>query len=427
MKTRKLIIKSTFGLAGLLAVGLGCAAIQSTRREGNSGGSGLAYNLPKALFKLVVVEEISTPEPPQPPPATITTNLIITNLTTFRQVDTNAGSLKLKNDGRIELSGKGDSVVTNTITELQTINFDSMRQTNAAAGKPRTPTTNYFISLERELVPDRAESYLLQMNPSAFADDSVKIGVSNNLIQTIVLTNSDQTLSVLSNLTMAAVQFVKYAAMSAGAGDTITRRTNIFRFDPFSKDEWVTVSNRLVNMSTNISLNLSDITSATVPTKRRAKTDGIFYREARSYNISWMNSDGSSGATNFYMPNASPVDSLDVKRAAFVSQTYVLLIRDGIPYEVYLNKPSQIAAVGTFPLTVANALVSIPLAVTNLLQLKFDIATGQNKLLGAEAAGISNQIVLHQIQQQLDKLMAGNTNAASTNGTTTQPGVGGKP
>jgi len=426
MPTRRYFIKVLSLLFAVSAV-VGCTAIRSTRRQGDEGGSGFAYNLPKGLLKFVIVEEVSTPAPIPKAGVVGRTNLTVTNVTTIRRVETSKGPPKVGTDGRLELSKDGENAVTNTITETQSISLDGPSISNLAPTPPAKPTTNYMVSVEVELVPDRKESYLLQMKPSAFADDYIKIGVSNSLIQTVILTNSDQTLTVLSNLTLAAVHLAKYAAMSATDGATIERSTNVFRFDPFIPYEREKAMERMSKVyGTNVEINVDDIMNAAIATNRLPRTPGIFYRQLQPYQVAWRATGGENGDATVLFPNVAPVDSLDVRRATFASQSYLLGIHDGIPYEVTLNKASQVAAVSTLPLTVADSLLSLPLFVTNVLQLKFDVATAKNKLAQADAAALSNQIALIQIRQQLDWLIRSNaaSNSPGSGSSNSQPAGG---
>ena len=367
MKNRKFIIKSTFVLAGLLAVGLGCTAIQSTRHaDSKAAGSGLAYYLPKGSLRLLVIQEVvssaSDPAPAQPAPAQ-----------------------------------------------------------PAVSGKIIKPLlTNCFVSVDVELTPDRSARYLLQMTPKFTADDYMKFRVNNGLLETVTLTNSDQTIGVLNNLVLAAIEFYKFTALggftAAGAGEVLitNRTTNVFLIDPFSLAQRTKLSTD-VKTDYGVTLDFSDfeksVENSVLVSAAPASTAGIFYRPLERYQFSWKSSGG-SGAGSVYFPNAAPILSMEVKRAAFVSQSYVLSLQQGVPVEVMLNKPSQALALSAFPLNVARALVSLP---TNLIQLKIDYSSKSSELLKAKDAQITNLIHLLETQKKFEAFQA--TNSAGTNQT----------
>ncbi|MGA2865724.1 MAG: hypothetical protein ABSF95_14720 [Verrucomicrobiota bacterium] len=385
---RKVLTAAGWLLAIVVA---GCTAIRSTRSTNQQGGSGLVYYLPKGRIRIAVVKEVVKNELQQGEP-TNQASLFITNITIFRQSATNNAPPALDSASGLTFTNRGEVTVSNWIVRSQTV-FTNLTPT---AVKFEPPKTNLYVSLEVDLIPDRAERNILAMRPSASADDYMKVGVSNGLLETVILTNSDQSSAVLSNLALAGIEFAKYAAVSAGAGVTTVTTTNVYYLDPFATDR-ETLCNRL-RSGFGIRLNLDDFPRSTeFPTNRPQSTPGVFYRPLQAYQVTWDSPSG-AGAATVYLPNAAPVFSLDVQRAWFVSQAYMLAIHQGIPTEVTLNKPSQVAAASSFPLMVARSLVSLP---TNLLQLKIDYSSSKSKLLEAQNAQVTNLIRQIEAERQL--------------------------
>lgn len=387
----------------------GCTAIRSVQYSGNSAGSGLRYYLPKGKIDLSVVQEITTPAPQLP--AAYQTNTFVTNQWVFHQFSTGTESPTF-NNGLVSLDLQGVKGASNVVCQTQTIQYSSPSVTPTTGAAPTGPTTNYFISAHVRLVTDNDNSYLLQLDPSAFADDSMQIGVSNGLLQTVSLTNTDQTLTIFSNLAQSAVEFANVASAASSPGTTVTDITNIFTFDPFDAGQCANLKKRLIGYGIDI-----DFSSfKPIVGKPASKTSGIFYRQLQEYDFTWDTPASGSGAVSVYLPNASPVDSLDVSRATFVSQTYSILIHDGIPLQVNLNKPSQFAAASLLPVVVANDLISIPLQVTNLLQAKVNIQNIKNQEIVSKTSAITNLINYNTAVQQLNNNPNPNKNKTQTAG-----------
>lgn len=397
----------SFVLCCILA---GCAAIQSTETDFNQSGSGLAYYLPKGILEIVVVQTINTPAAPVLTPP-VQTNLSLTSTMTIHENSTTpANSVKYNPDNSSVNFDATTAEKTNTITENETVTFN-LTPNNPAPAAP--PTTNYAVSIAAIPVADTRHRYMLQMKPSWMADDNMTIGVSNGFLQLVSLTNTDESLSILSNLTQAAVGFAEFAAVSAGAGPTTTTITNTYHVDfdapPDTSMNLNVVSNQL-STQMGITLDLSGIGSSKNPSASVPNcTDGVFYRYPVTYYADMILPGGGHQSFPVTLPNFSPIDHVEFERAAFVSQTYILTIHDGVPYQLYLNKPSQAAAIATFPVTVANALLSIPLQLTNLIQARVNIANSQNNLNQANFTLLTNQL---QLQQELNALKQRMTNAS---------------
>jgi len=378
----------------LCLVFIACTAIRSTRHSSIDTKSGLAYYLPAGRIKLTVVRETITPAKIQSAPGRI--ERVTNTASTFSGLQPAPAPLQYNPDGTIKLDPQANRTLTNIISETRTVTTDSALAAGEAAAAARRSRENWLIGVDVELAPDRDQRYLLEMKPSAWADDFMKFRITNGLLESIILTNSDQSLNTLNNLALAAIEFAKVAAQASAASadtETSTYTTNTFLFNPFNPAEQAEVTTKLAALNQGLAVSFADFPNVPSPQSTRDNTSGVFYRPLQSYKLSW-NSPSGAGVATVYLPNSSPVLTLDVSRAAFVSQSWMLGMAQGIPYEVTLNKPSQVAAVSMFPLNLARSLVSLP---TNILQLKFDIASRQNELVKAQNAHITN--LLHLLQE----------------------------
>jgi hypothetical protein len=386
---------------------IGCTAIESTRHTGYTKGSGLAYYLPKGNLKLLVISEIITPRSavavqrqqaqPGAPGAAPQTNAPAQPAQPAQPAPANDGAAAP----------------------------DTQQQAQSAK-----PMTNSYVSVDVDIFPDRDARFLLQMTPKATSDDYMKFKVTNGLLDTVTLTNSDQTIGIVSNLALAAIELYKFAAAGPFAAISeadiyITNRTtNVFLVDPFSKAEREKTKADLQNRF-GVNVDFTDfeksIENSMSKCPTNAETPGVFYRPLQRYRFSW-DSTGGNGAGSVFLPNAAPVLSMDVKRAAFVSQSYILTLQQGVPVEVTLNKPSQALAASTLPLNLARSLISLP---TNLVQLKIDYSSSHDNLVRAQGAQITNLMNLLVLERQFREFQA--TNNPTTNPPPVTQPRGGRP
>lgn len=82
-----------------------------------------------------------------------------------------------------------------------------------------------------------------------------------------------------------------------------------------------------------------------------------------------------------YLPNRSPILSLDLTRAPFVKKETTLTLSDGILTLAKIDKPSELLAAMDIPLKLVQAIVALP---TSLVQFKLNYSTEQTKLLSKQ-------------------------------------------
>ena len=142
---------------------------------------------------------------------------------------------------------------------------------------------------------------------------------------------------------------------------------------------------------------------------------GIYYRPALAYDLRIQDSAGNVASSRLLLPNISPVLYLKLDKNALVTRTSQVVLTNGMLCSYSLSKPSSAMAVANVGGTIVNGLTS---SFTNLIQLKFNIATAANNLQNAaliqqsnQIANLNNQILLLSSKQKL----ASFTNSVSPN------------
>jgi hypothetical protein len=244
------------------------------------------------------------------------------------------------------------------------------------------------VSPDVILAADRTAGYVLQMTPSAAADDYIQLKVTNGLLQSVALTNTDQTLGILSNLPAAVVEALN-AAFPGAVRIASTNApeeykflyyvTNIYMVDPFAKE--TAQSFPLGNSKATVSLGDFWRDERQPDSSCDSLSNGIFYRALEPYHISWDDPETSlHQETVVWLPNKGSRLFLGVDRAFGVRQSASFLLQQGIPYSVTLNKPSEYLAASSFPLTALKELTGLP---TNLIQFRINLG-------GSSSSGSTN-------------------------------------
>jgi hypothetical protein len=237
------------------------------------------------------------------------------------------------------------------------------------------------VTPEVMLAADRTAGYLLQITPSAAADDYEQLTVTNGLLQSVTMTNTDQTLGVLSNLTATVIGALRaaYFPLPGGAASNAVPPTyitnfvtNIYYIDPFAE---AAAGNPEYSMPyADLVLHLGEI----VPDAQNSQSNGagpaisgVYYRALEPYKMSWDGADSKiHGETVAWLPNKNSLLSLSADRASGVKQSIAYLFQQGVPCSVTVNKPSQALAISSFPLTVLKQLTGLP---TNLYPFNINL------------------------------------------------------
>lgn len=154
---------------------------------------------------------------------------------------------------------------------------------------------------------------------------------------------------------------------------------------------------------------------------------GIFYRPPIPYEVRLSDAASNVVSTTVLLPNKSPILHLPMNKAPFVTAISQVTLSNGFVCSYSFSKPSSLNALASYPLVL---LSSVTASLTNFIQLRLNLATGQNNLqsaaYSAQAAkntaylaqqnalllSISNTMSLYNAQQALKVL----TNSAAGQG-----------
>ena len=332
-----------------------------------------------------------------------------------------------------------------------TSNFSQSVTNFAVNTRLNTNRQAYLITVDPVISPDPNHLYALKFKDDKISSDvfGLNIDPTNNFIQSINASNSDQTIQIVTELAQAAATFATGLPTGLPAGlpnmgpmmlepnsimeflenkKGATRRKHLpgrfeVYFDPtqdtdvqranaeiagfFYKDDVSHDTQALAECPIQLGVTfrnqpVSGATAAYLSTHPPCKTDGVLYRPLLPYVLQVKNKLGTTGKeSSQYLvrsPNAAPVFALPVSRATFVTRTTALTFNNGFLQGVTYNNPSQAAAALGLPLTVAGAVVS---SVTNVLQLKLNIATAQNQIATQQTAQVNQAAALNNATTNL--------------------------
>ena len=407
MKPKKHNVRALLitGLPILAACVSGCVALTS-KPSSTDHGTGLAYYLPEGWLKITIVEQAINFDPPTPPAGRTASTKIIRRtqrlLLATNQFDGDPRVAIAQAESNVE----GEVILTNSVDETTT---EYQPLLKALEVKQKPSITNYWLTVEPEIHPDRSARFLLNTKSSIWSDDFSKLAVTNGLLTSVSLTNSDQSLAVLSNLVLTAVEFAKVPSGPSGNGvlpedgvkSSINYTTNVYLLQP---------NDTRIRQSCSVSLRDFNFDLSDFPTnlaKPGPKTEsGVYYRPLEAFRLKWhLSATGEAGAAIVYLPSKSSLLRLDHERSLFVNQSFAATFQKGVPIETVLNKPSQAAAFSAFPLILTRSLVGLP---TNLVQFKIDYANRNTELSKAQGQQITNLLQLLEAQKNLNAYRASN-------------------
>jgi hypothetical protein len=320
--------------------------------------------------------------------------IITTNLLVSQQADTNHPA--------------SQAPMSEVVTQL-----DGTSKVAATTNAP-VVTTNYFyqVTIEERYEPDRRALFLLQPNLPWTSSDSMRVSVgTNGLLSTVASTNFDKTAEIFAELAKAAAEGFKLAAgVPTGIAPLDQEQPGYpakidITFDPFDVDSLARAFRALQDAALTLE---PDDSFVEEPDKAPyydsskpatlANSRGIYYKPLLPYEIRIKGFRSQYITRTVFLPNRAPVLEFEVSRAAFVQKTTMISLSNGCIAEVYIDKPSQALALAKTPLTILQAFSSLP---TNILQLKFDIKSLSNKVVGESTNALNNQLALTEAQIKL--------------------------
>jgi hypothetical protein len=192
-------------------------------------------------------------------------------------------------------------------------------------------------------------------------------------------------------------------------------------FNPFVPEELAAAEDALMAGGLTIQ-NLASFSKvpepyAEVSKSAKCSVGGIYYRPPMPYQISISDKQGDVISKSVLLPNKSPILHINFDKAPFVSTVSQVNMTNGFISSYAINKPSSALAIAQIPLVILSSITS---SLTNLVQLKLNLATGQNSLASAaltqqsnQLISISNTIALLNAQQQLLKAQSPATTSSS--------------
>jgi hypothetical protein len=336
-----------------------------------------------------------------------------------------------------------------------TTNYLTLYPTNVSAIPQTGPTTIYFnqmvsvastnwipvsstnwfyaITVTNFFTPEPQAMFSLNIAPDYLGEYSETYGIqvdNNGFIQSVNSSNADQTVQIVTEIAQAVGAIMGLpptpAAYISNNVSQVKQPASVsVIFDPTSAQS-INIANSLIAQKFGNS-NSIVISSEWAPANPLSSPDlendsylaeytkpfcGIAYRPLKPYIVDVLNTraqfDSSLQQYLVMSPNQSTVLSMPIKRAPFVTRTTSLTFNNGLFVSANYSRPSIAAAIFGLPATVINAYLS---SVTNLLQLKLNIATGQAAIQQQNADLINATTNLLQAEQVLQKMQASATNS----------------
>jgi hypothetical protein len=338
--------------------------------------------------------------------------------------------------GVLLLIVNGSAIMTSTRTDLTkpppttVSSLSGLPKTEAAYGKNKIPyflptgrlrlqlsvnekTQECEIKVTEVYLTDTSQLFFAEYQPSVLSEDTVTITTEKSgLLKKIETKTKDQTLAIIVSLidiAKAVMGIPTPLTKTLGLAPCILDRT----FDPFDKLETAAVISLLKNI--DISPRLTDLAIDQYGSAGNVNdqwytpppigTKGIFHRPLLPYKFTVKtDTDAVQSSTVVYLPNQSPILSVDISRAPFVENQYSLMFADGILTEIKWIKPSEFLGFLNIPLNIAKAIASIPnelltVKVTDLNAEK-GVLEGQKNLLQAQLDLIKKQRELEEAQSK---------------------------
>lgn len=242
----------------------------------------------------------------------------------------------------------------------------------------------YTLTTEVSYMPDPSARYILQYNPNHNADDVIDAHVAKGLLTNVNATSHEQTDEIIVELTKSLKEGVKAATFLPGAevqmdGEKI-KLPDFIDVEIGAKELIKEGRKKLGAFEVTLERVGPDSAYAKQPrTSPQGDSSSVYYRILLPYKLTVLPSQ----ASNFhyerivYLPDESPVISIDISRAMFVENDAKLTFDHGVLTDVSIKKPSSTLKAATLPFNVLSEIIKLP---TEILQLKFDYSSDSEKL-----------------------------------------------
>lgn len=220
-------------------------------------------------------------------------------------------------------------------------------------------------------VPDPAFRYYLSYTPSWLSSDEINVTYTEEgFLANITTTQTDETLNVISTV-IQSIGSVLTGAPAAGTRDISTDQAPppspiIFKgyIDPLDSLK-VELLNQVLakhNLFFAVSPVSGDIGSVD-KIDVESSGSGVFYRPFETYQIAIGSTDARVPMSEEYLvslPSATAVHLAKIPLAPFVSNSFNMDFKLGVPQSVKITKPSSAAAAVRVPFDIIQALVALP-------------------------------------------------------------------
>ncbi len=271
----------------------------------------------------------------------------------------------------------------------------------------------YDIRLSEILIPDPDYIYTLKLKHQPQAADTFGLTVSTNtgFLMSLNVTNDDRTGAIIETIADTAIEVYKLAhgGFLAKNFDGKEKKFEVpqkiyIEFDPANTSEVDSLNKRLGDIA-QIHITPPEIHGVSFTnTAIINDKNGVFYRPKQPYILELTN-DYEITRKVILIPNKAPILSINLKRAPFVKQTSQITFVDGFPTQLNIDRPSELEAIVKVPYNIVKSVATIP---TNLIQLKIDYSSANQRLYDAQKKEIDSLTNLMAAQQRLIQMQSTN-------------------
>jgi hypothetical protein len=261
---------------------------------------------------------------------------------------------------------------------------------------------NYEITYTVNFVPDENYLYTLAYLPKATTDDTINITVgANGLLQSITTTTIDRIPEIVQKIAELVPTALKSFIPSAKVSELKLKIKHLdVIFDPDDMEAVKKLQERLLEEQGAIFEVEQLFLEKQNPSEPFASPHSVYYRLLVPYRITLRFTSGDNyfeRSEILYIPNRhSPILSLDIRRAAFVTKTHTLTFSNGVLISSAMTKPSEVLGFMSIPLDVAKAIVAVP---GSIVKFRIDTTTQSKELVKAQKNLVEAQKELIQEQQ----------------------------
>lgn len=423
---RRAIFTISLGLSAL--VGCGSSPILQSVTDTNQAG--LVYALPKAQIQLEAIRKTLSKDDVEAAQKEAAQRKAALEAAQKNLVEANAAAaaaqseidaLKAGTDDAIRQTIETKLLVAKLMARARAAEVQSAKILSEEAAKRLAETQANLGKLEQTVTlkalapaPDSERRYVLKMEPKAWRDDSVKLAISNGLLNTTTSESTGQVGAVIVNLVSAIAGAkaggstgTKALQASPGATQTTCKPFHFSRtFDPTNSAEVSAVKSALEKES-NDSLTVKEPASAAAKAPHAAAS-GIAYRAPTTVTVEVGPTKNSScvsdspsnhASVTAVVPDSTATFWIKVEGSALTKSKVDLGFKDGMPISLSAEQPSQLVAVSRIPIDILKAIVEVP---ASILKLRVDYDSQAAALVDAQTKQIKAQLDLLKAQQALE-------------------------